>query len=111
MRCERKSAAYKGRGYRNTWIQVTRRRVCDQHPGRNTNEGVDNIPNAVNIWDLVREKFNDIQAGRKADDPPVIQHIQATGKLHTANFLQQSEDGDSCIKVYPARPRRTQRQT
>ena len=71
---------------------------------------MDNIPNTVDVRDLVGEKFNRVKKGRDADDPPVVEHIQTTGKLCETEFLQQTENRDRSVQIYPRGPGRTERQ-
>jgi hypothetical protein len=62
---------------------------------------VDDIPDAVDIRDLVGEKLDRIKERCDTDDPPVVEDVQPAGQLNAGEFLQQAEDGDGSVKIYP----------
>jgi hypothetical protein len=53
---------------------------------------VDHIPNAVEIWDLVSEKFYQVKAARNPDDPPIVEHVQPARQLGHPELLQKAKD-------------------
>src|SRR5882724_3722424 len=104
MRRQRETAAEQDRGDVDAGVEVIRRAICHDSSGRDTDEGVDHVPDAVDVRDLVGKKLDNEQPARDTDDPPVIEHVEPAGQLCKAKLLDQPEYRDRGVEIYAAGP-------
>src|ERR687890_671226 len=66
-------------------------RTVGNHRGRwRPDEGMDGIPRAVDVRDLVSDKLNEEKGDRYAEDYGVSEHLEGIGELDYAEALEQA---------------------
>ena len=99
MRGKCKAAADQRRDYRDARVEMICRGIRHYGTSRDADKSMDNVPNAVEIGNLVRKKLDRVQSACNADDPPVVQCIEAARQLRKAKLLQQAEDRYRCVQI------------
>src|SRR5688572_29120853 len=99
MRGECESAADKRRRNVYARVQLVGSRVRDDDSCRDANERVNDIPNAIDIRDLVGEEFDEVKKTGDADNPPVVENVEPAGKLSGTELLEQAENGDCGVEI------------
>src|SRR6266404_5585210 len=74
-------------------------RVSQQGGSGRANEGVDGVPDRIEVRYLVREKFNQIKSDGNSKDPWVGKNLQGQRKLQHAVTLEQAKGGDGGVEI------------
>ena len=71
-----------------------------QQSGRGRpNEGVDRLPDRINVRNLVGEKLHHIKSDGNAQHDRVREDLQMRRQVNHAKALQQSQRGDGSVKI------------
>ena len=65
--------------------------VRKKRSSRRANYGVNRIPDCIDEWNLVGEKFDDVERDRNPENPGMRQHLQLLGQMDNAEALQQAQ--------------------
>jgi hypothetical protein len=110
MRSKRHAASQQ----RSTPAPFRRRRssrtIGQERSRRRTNRRMNHIPNAIDIRNFVREKFDQVQRNGNTENPRMRQHLQLPRQMNHAKSLKQAESGDGRVKIQAGRESSTKRQ-
>src|SRR6202012_3451784 len=57
------------------------------------------IPNRIDEWNFVSEKFDDVKRDRNPENPGMRQHLQLFRQVNHAEALQQPQRRNGCVEV------------
>src|SRR2546427_2193355 len=83
----------------------------EQGSGGRANEGVDGVPEGVEVRDFVREEFQQIKCEGNSKNPWMRENLQSSGQMKYAEALEKPKRRDSGVKIEAGRKSGTQRET
>ena len=101
VRRERYGAGKKRRSPAPLRARATHGSVREQRRGRRADKRMNKIPNRVDIRNLVREKFDEIQNYRYPYDPGMREGPQRRGQMDDSNPLEKPERRHRCVEIQP----------
>ena len=75
------------------------RQAPERRCGGRANEGVNCVPDGVEVRNFVGKKFNQIESAGDSENPRVGKNLQGRRKLQNAVPLEKTERGHSCVEI------------
>jgi len=84
--------------------------ISQKRRRRRTNRRMNHVPNAVNIRNFVRKKFDQVQRNGNAEHPRMRQHLQLPRQMNHAKSLKETKRSNRSVKIQAGRESRAKRQ-
>jgi hypothetical protein len=86
------------------------RPIGQKRRGRRTNRGMNHVPNAIDIRNLIGEKFNQVQRDGNPKNPGMRQHLQLPRQMNHAEALKETKRSNRSVKIQAGRESSAKRQ-
>ena len=67
--------------------------------GGRADEGVDSVPNGVEVRDFVRQEFQQVEKDGDSENPGMREYLQFRREMEDAEALEKAESGDSGVEI------------
>ena len=71
--------------------------------GGRANEGVEKIPDCVEVRNFVGEKFEDVESDGKAENDRMREDVEFFGEMNDMEAFEKTESGDGGVKIESGR--------
>src|SRR5687768_18273359 len=104
MRPGRKRTAQNRRRGGNRGARITEHCRYERRAGRDADEGVRSVPDAVQPWQLVGEELDERHEAARREHERVLEDVEVAGELQVAEIARQPDDEDDRISAQPGAP-------